>query len=62
MGCCHNFGLGINWLRGLAAAHDDERRAASVRGFDCPPLFRPGRCVHPALVSLRRPVLLNRGS
>jgi hypothetical protein len=62
MGCCHNFGLGINWLRGFASADNDQGRVELFRKSDYPPLFRPGRCVHPALVSLRRPVLLDRGS
>jgi len=43
MGCCHNFGLGINWLRGFAPANDDQRRDEVLRKSDLPPMFKP-RC------------------
>ena len=37
MGCCHNFGLGVNWLHVLAENKN------VLRKTDLPPMFKHGR-------------------
>jgi len=37
MGCCHNFGLGVNWLHVLAENKNVLRKP------DLPPMFKPSR-------------------